>query len=177
MRDLSLRSLRENVAVVLQDPILFSVSVADNIAFGRPDASLDEIIAAARIACADDFIQRLPLGYDTVITERGTNLSGGERQRIALARALLKDAPVLILDEPTSSLDAHTEAEIFEGLSKYLKGRTSFIISHRLTTIRSADLILSLENGRIVERGTHEVLVDGRGVYARLYRSQNIAAI
>ncbi len=176
MRDLSLRSLRESVAVVLQDPILFSVSVADNIAFGRPGASRDEIMAAARIARADEFIQRLPLGYDTEITERGTNLSGGERQRIALARALVKDAPILILDEPTSSLDAHTEAEIFEGLSEYLKGRTAFIISHRLTTIRRADLILSLENGSIVERGTHEVLVDGRGVYARLYRSQNIAA-
>jgi ATP-binding cassette subfamily B protein/subfamily B ATP-binding cassette protein MsbA len=177
MREVSIRSLRENVGVVLQEPILFSMSVADNIAFGRPDATREEIIEAARVARAHEFIERMPHGYDSEISERGSSLSGGERQRIALARALLKNAPILILDEPTSSLDAHTEAEIFEGLADYLKGRTAFIISHRLTTIRRADLILSLENGRIVERGTHEALLSGRGVYARLYKSQNIAGV
>ncbi len=177
LRELPLRWVRENVSVVLQDPILFPATIGENIAFGKPGASHEEIVAAARIARAHDFIERLPAAYDTLIAERGVSLSGGERQRIALARAVIKDAPILILDEPTSSLDAHTESQIFEGLTQYMLGKTTFIVSHRLTTIRRADQILALENGRIVESGTHDSLLRGRGVYARLYRSQNIAAL
>jgi ABC-type multidrug transport system fused ATPase/permease subunit len=177
LRDLPLKWVRENVSVVLQDPVLFPATIKENIAFGRQDATDDEIIAAARIARAHDFISRLPAGYDTHVAEGGVSLSGGERQRIALARALIKNAPVMILDEPTSSLDAHTEGEIFAALASLLEGKTVFIISHRLTTIRKADQILALENGRIVERGTHDSLIRVGGVYARLYRNQNIAAL
>jgi ABC-type multidrug transport system fused ATPase/permease subunit len=177
LRDLTLRSLRENVALVLQEPYLFPMSVADNIGFGNPDAPRARVEAAARAARAHDFIVRLPEGYDTVVGERGGSLSGGERQRISIARALLKDAPILVLDEPTSALDAETEAQIFDGLSALMRGRTTFIISHRLTTIRRADLILAIEDGRIVERGTHETLLAGSEVYARLYRHQYVAAL
>jgi ABC-type multidrug transport system fused ATPase/permease subunit len=176
LRELPLKWVRENVSVVLQDSVLFPATIAENIAFGEPRVTRAEIVRAACMARADSFIERLPDGYDTLIGESGATLSGGERQRIALARAIVKDAPVVLLDEPTSALDAHTEAEIFEGLREYMAGRTTFIISHRLTTIRGADQILALENGRIVERGTHESLIRGNGVYARLYRNQNIAA-
>ena len=177
LRDLSLKSLRENVSLVLQEPFLFPLSVADNIAFGRPGATRQEIVAAARAAHAHDFIEQLPDGYDTVLNERGGQLSGGERQRIAIARAVLKDAPVLILDEPTSALDAHTEGKIFEALSRLMKDRTTFIISHRLSTIRRADQILALEDGRVVERGTHETLLAAGRTYAHLYERQHIAAL
>jgi len=177
VRELSLESLRENVSLVLQEPFLFPMSVADNIAFARPDASREEIIRVAKAAHAHDFIERLPQGYDTVISEKGDSLSGGERQRIAIARAVLKDAPILILDEPTSALDAHTEAKIFEALSHLMKDRTTFIISHRLSTIRRADQILALENGHVVERGTHESLLAHDNVYANLYRHQHIAVM
>jgi ATP-binding cassette, subfamily B, bacterial len=177
LRDLTLKSLRENVALVLQEPFLFPMSVADNIAFGRPDAPRAEIERAARAAHAHDFIERLPEGYDTVIGEKGATLSGGERQRIAIARAVLKDAPVLVLDEPTSALDAHTEGKIFEALSELMRGRTTFIISHRLSTIRRADQILALEGGHVVERGTHESLLAAGRTYAHLYERQHIAAL
>jgi ATP-binding cassette, subfamily B, bacterial len=163
--------------MVLQEPFLFPISAADNIAFGQPRASRDEIIDAARIAYAHDFISRLPDGYDTVLGEKGTSLSGGERQRIAIARAVLKNAPVLVLDEPTSALDARTEAQIFEALSHLMHDRTTFIISHRLSTIRRADQILVLAEGRIVERGAHESLLIKGGVYAGLYRHQHLAAV
>jgi len=177
LRDLSVKSLRENVSLVLQEPFLFPLSVADNIAFGRPGATRHEVVAAARAAHAHDFIEQLPDGYDTVLGERGGQLSGGERQRIAIARAVLKDAPVLILDEPTSALDAHTEGRIFEALSRLMKDRTTFIISHRLSTIRRADQILALEDGRVVERGTHESLLAAGRTYAHLYERQHIAAL
>ena len=177
LRDLSLRSLRENVSLVLQEPFLFPLSVADNIAFGRPDATRREVVEAARAAHAHDFIERLPEGYDTVLGERGAQLSGGERQRIAIARAVLKDAPVLVLDEPTSALDAHTEGRIFEALSRLMNDRTTFIISHRLSTIRRADQILALADGRVVERGTHESLLAAGSTYAHLYERQHIAAL
>lgn len=177
LRSLSLRSLRENIALVLQDPFLFTMSIGENIAFGRSDATWNEIVGAAKAAQAHDFIIRLPDGYDTLIGEGGVSLSGGEKQRISIARALLKDAPVLILDEPTSSLDARTEAQIFEAISTAIRGRTTFIISHRLSTIRKADQIIALEDGRVVECGTHESLMALNRVYARLYRHQYIAAV
>ncbi len=177
VRELSLESLRENVSLVLQEPFLFPMSVADNIAFGRPDATREEVVRVAKAAHAHEFIERLPQGYDTVISEKGDSLSGGERQRIAIARAVLKDAPILILDEPTSALDAHTEAKIFEALSQLMKDRTTFIISHRLSTIRRADQIFALEDGHIVERGTHESLLAQGQVYANLYERQHIAAL
>ncbi|CAN5351933.1 ABC transporter ATP-binding protein [soil metagenome] len=177
LRDLSLRSLRENVSLVLQETFLFPMSVAENIAFGRPEASRAEIVEAARAAHAHRFIERLPEGYDTQIGEKGATLSGGERQRIAIARAILKDAPILILDEPTSALDAHTEAQIFEAISHLMKNSTTFIISHRLSTIRRADQILALENGRLAEQGTHESLLAAGRVYAHLYKHQHLAAL
>ncbi len=177
LRNLSLTSLRENISLVLQDPFLFPLSVADNIAFGRPGATRREIIEAASAAHAHDFIEQLPDGYDTVLSERGAQLSGGERQRIAIARAVLKNAPVLVLDEPTSALDAHTEGRIFEALSRLMKDRTTFIISHRLSTIRRADQILALADGRVVERGTHESLLAAGRTYTYLYERQHIAAL
>jgi ATP-binding cassette subfamily B protein/subfamily B ATP-binding cassette protein MsbA len=177
VRDLSLRSLRENVSLVLQEPFLFPMSIADNIGFGRPKATRAEIVAAAQVARAHDFIERLPQSYDTVIGEKGASLSGGERQRIAIARAVLKDAPILILDEPTSALDAHTEAQIFAALSGLVQDKTTFVISHRLSTIRRAEQVLVLDDGRIVERGTHESLLKTGKAYARLYRHQHIAAV
>lgn len=170
LRDLSLRSLRENVALVLQDPFLFTMTIAENIGFGRSDATRDQIIEAAIAAQAHDFIMRQPNGYDTLIGEAGVSLSGGEKQRISIARALLKDAPILILDEPTSSLDARTEAQIFKAISAAIRGRTTFIISHRLSTIRRAHQIIAFENGRIVESGTHESLLQLGNLYAELYK-------
>jgi ABC-type multidrug transport system fused ATPase/permease subunit len=175
--DVQLNSLRENISLVLQEPFLFPVSIADNIAFGRPDATREEIIEAAKLAQANNFILRLPDGYDTVISEGGTSLSGGERQRISIARALLKNAPILVLDEPTSALDAHTEAQIFKALEHLMIGRTTFIISHRLSTIRRANLIITLKEGRIAESGTHESLLSAGNVYANLYKHQHIAAM
>lgn len=173
LRDLSVRTLRDNVALVLQESVLFSGSIRDNIAYGRPDASLEEITAAARSANAHDFISQLPDGYGSQVGERGVRLSGGERQRIAVARAFLKNAPVLILDEPTSSLDSRTETVILDVIDRLMAGRTTFIIAHRLSTIRYADQILVLEKGRIVERGVHEELLLGKGLYSQLHRIQN----
>ena len=153
VREIQLASLRSQVAVLLQEPFLLPLSVAENIAYGRPGASREEIERAAIAAQADEFICRLPQGYDTVIGERGATLSGGQRQRLAIARALLKDAPVLILDEPTAALDAETEASLMEALERLMAGRTTFIIAHRLSTIRRADRVMVLEAGRLMQTG------------------------
>jgi ATP-binding cassette subfamily B protein/subfamily B ATP-binding cassette protein MsbA len=171
-RSLKVRSLREQVALVLQDPLLLPLSVHENLAYGRPGASREEIIAAAIAANADAFIRQLPQGYDSVIGERGCTLSGGEKQRLAIARALLKNAPILILDEPTSALDARTEGQLLAALDRLMAGRTTFIIAHRLSTIRSADKIIVLDKGQIVEQGRHEELLEGGGLYATMYRQQ-----
>jgi ATP-binding cassette subfamily B protein/subfamily B ATP-binding cassette protein MsbA len=167
VREVQLSSLRSQVALVLQEPFLFPLTIAENIAYGRPDASAAEVEAAARAANAHDFVIRLPQGYDTVIGERGATLSGGERQRLSIARALLKNAPVLILDEPTSALDASTEALIMQAMRNLVSGRTTFIIAHRLATVQNADRIVVLENGHIAESGTHQQLITRGGLYAR----------
>ncbi len=171
-RDITLKSLRAQVSVVLQEPLLFSGTVAENIRYGRLDATQAEVIRAAQAANADYFIRRLPEGYDTVVGERGAQLSGGERQRISVARAFLRDAPILILDEPTSSIDSKTEAVILDALDRLMAGRTTFMIAHRLATVRRADQILVVDGGRIVERGTHDDLIDRRGLYRQLHDMQ-----
>ena len=172
IRNYTLQSLREQISLVLQDQLLFSGTVRENIAFGRPDASDEEIAAAAVTANADEFIQRLPEGYETLVAERGTTLSGGQKQRIAIARAILRDAPILILDEPTTGLDAAAEQTVMEALGRAASGRTTLIIAHRLTTLRLADRVVVLDWGRIVEEGTQRELLARGGMYARLYRLQ-----
>jgi ABC-type multidrug transport system fused ATPase/permease subunit len=173
LRDLTVDTLRDNIALVIQEPILFSCSLRENIAYGRPGASMEEIVAAARAANAHDFISALPEGYESKVGERGVRLSGGERQRVAIARAFLKQAPVLILDEPTSSVDSRTELVIIDALDRLMENRTTFIIAHRLSTIRRADTILVVDQGRIIERGTHAELLNQGGLYAQLHRIQN----
>jgi ATP-binding cassette subfamily B protein/subfamily B ATP-binding cassette protein MsbA len=171
-RSVKLKSLRAQIALVSQEPFLFPGSIADNLAWGRPAASRAEIEAAARAARAHEFIARLPAGYDTLLGERGATLSGGERQRLAIARALLKQAPILILDEPTSALDAQTEWLILEGLKELMVGRTTLMIAHRLSTVRCADRIIVLDNGKIVESGTYEDLLAQGGRFAAWHRKQ-----
>lgn len=172
VRDLTLASLRRSIALVSQDTTLFDDTIRANIAFGRPDASIEEIEAAARAAAAHDFIAALPQGYGTRVGERGASLSGGERQRIALARAFLRDAPILLLDEATSALDAESEARVQEALERLSKGRTTLVIAHRLSTVRAADRILVMDKGRVVEMGSHDSLVAKGGAYANLARLQ-----
>jgi ATP-binding cassette subfamily B protein len=172
VKSLSVKSLRAQISIVLQEPLLFSGTIADNIRYGRLEADMDEIIQAARNANAHDFILQLPKQYETELGERGARLSGGERQRIAVARAFLKDAPILILDEPTSSIDSKTEAVILDALDRLMAGRTTFLIAHRLSTIRRADTILVLDRGRLVERGTHADLIERHGLYRQLHDMQ-----
>ena len=173
VRGLRLAQVRDSVSLVLQESFLFPFSIAENIAYGRPGASCEEIVEAARAANAHEFVSGLSQGYDTVVGERGATLSGGERQRVAIARALLKDAPVLILDEPTSALDAETEGSLLQALDRLMVGRTTVIIAHRLSTIRRADQILVLRDGEIVERGPHQQLIDLDGHYARMHGIQH----
>jgi ATP-binding cassette subfamily B protein len=172
LREFRHRSLRQQVALVLQDPFILPLTVAENIAYGCPEASREAIVAAAKAANAHDFISRLPDGYDAVIGERGSTLSGGEKQRLSIARAFLKDAPILILDEPTSALDARTEGLLLEALERLMEGRIAFVIAHRLSTIRAADQIVVIEDGELVERGSHDELLERDGLYAELYRQQ-----
>jgi ABC-type multidrug transport system fused ATPase/permease subunit len=172
LKDLKLDSLRNNISLVLQDALIFPLTLRENIGFGDHEATIDEIMEAAKIAQAHDFIMKLPEGYETVASEGGVSLSGGEKQRISLARAFLRKSPILILDEPTSAMDVQTESKIFGALSEYSSGRTVFIISHRLSTIKHADMILTIKDGVLVEQGTHEALVKGGNVYSELYKFQ-----
>ena len=172
IRNYSLLSLREQISLVWQDSLLFSGTIRENITFGCPGASNDEIAAAARIANADEFIHRLPNGYDTVVAERATTLSGGQKQRIAISRAVLRDAPIMILDEPTTGLDAASERLVLEALERAVAGRTALIIAHRLATVRLADRIVVLDRGQIIEQGTHAELLVRKDAYAHLYRLQ-----
>lgn len=174
---ISLTSLREHISVVSQEPFLFNGTIRENILYGKLDATGDELITAAKAANCLDFIVRLPEGFDTTVGERGVKLSVGEKQRVSIARALLKNSPILILDEATASVDTATERLIQEALEHLMAGRTSFVIAHRLSTIRQADQILVLRQGQIIERGTHEELMDHNGLYAKLARIQNTATI
>jgi ATP-binding cassette subfamily B protein len=179
IREVTVLSLRKQIGIVMQDTTLFAASVRENIAFGRPDASQAEIEAAARAASAHDFVMELPEGYDSYVGERGVTLSGGQKQRIAIARAILKDPRILILDDATSSVDTETEAAIQAALERLMEGRTSFVIAQRLSTVRKADQVLVLDRGQIVARATradgqsaHEQLLRSSGLYAEIYYGQ-----
>ena len=168
--------LRRSLGIVLQDTHLFTGTVRDNIRFGKLDATDEEIVAAAKLANADSFIRRLPDGYDTMLTGDGANLSQGQRQLLAIARAAIADPPVLILDEATSSIDTRTERIVQDGMDKLMHGRTTFVIAHRLSTVRNSDCIMVLEQGRIIERGTHDELIEAKGRYYQLYTGNAISA-
>jgi ATP-binding cassette subfamily B protein len=172
VRDVTLDSLRSQIGIVLQETTLFSGTIRENIAFGKPDATLEQVVEAAQSAAAHDFIQSFPQGYDTPVGERGTTLSGGQKQRIAIARALLLDPRILVLDDSTSSVDLATEAQIQRALDRLMKDRTSFVIAQRISTVVDADQILVMDKGRIVARGTHQELMDDSPVYAEIYSSQ-----
>jgi ATP-binding cassette, subfamily B, bacterial len=173
IRQINLKSLREQTSIVLQEPLLFSGTIADNIRYGRLDATMEDVIEAAKSANAHDFVMRLPKQYETQVGEQGVQLSGGERQRICVARAFLKDSALLILDEPTSSIDSKTEAVILEALERLMEGRTTFMIAHRLSTIRKADKILVIDQGQLVEQGSHDELLQHEGLYKQLVDAQS----
>jgi ATP-binding cassette, subfamily B, bacterial len=167
------KTVRQQISLVLQDTLLFRASIAQNIAYGKPEATHSEIVEAARLANADEFIDRLPEGYDTMIGERGVTLSGGQRQRIAIARAIIRNSPILILDEPSTGLDAASEKLVLEGLERLMENRTTIMVAHRLATIQKADVIFVLRDGAIVERGRHEELLAANGLYAQFYHLQS----
>ena len=167
--------LRKSLGIVLQDTHLFTATVMDNIRFGKLDATDEEVIAAAKLANADTFIRQLPDGYNTVLTGDGANLSQGQRQLLSIARAAVADPPVLILDEATSSIDTRTEKIVQDGMDKLMKGRTTFVIAHRLSTVKNSDCIMVLEQGRIIERGNHDELIAQKGRYYQLYTGNAIA--
>jgi subfamily B ATP-binding cassette protein MsbA len=172
LRDVTIASLRKLIGKVTQETVLFNDTVRNNIAYGQPDVPLARVQEAAKAALAHDFIERLPNGYDTMIGEKGARLSGGERQRLAIARALLKNAPILILDEATSALDTESESLVQAALANLMQGRTVFVIAHRLSTVRRADRIVIIEDGQITEIGSHEELLQLSGTYKRLYDLQ-----
>jgi ATP-binding cassette subfamily B protein len=172
IRGVTLESLRSQIGIVLQETTLFSGTIRDNIAFGRPEAPMEQVIAAAQAAAAHDFIMSFPQGYDTPVGERGTTLSGGQKQRIAIARALLLNPRILILDDSTSAVDLVTEYQIQQALDRLMEGRTSFVIAQRLSTVMHADQILVLDKGQVVARGRHEELLESSPIYAEIYNSQ-----
>jgi ABC-type multidrug transport system fused ATPase/permease subunit len=172
VRDYRLQALRDQIGYVLQETVLFRGSVRDNIAYGREDATEEEIIEAAKLANADEFITRMPNGYQTFVGDRGDTLSGGQRQRIGIARAIIRNNPILILDEPTAALDTESERLVIEALERLMKGRTVLTIAHRLSTIRDADKIIVLKDGVVAEQGTHDQLLALGGTYAELYSVQ-----
>ena len=172
IRRYKLKSLRQQMSFVLQETLLFRAPVWQNIAYGRPEASRAEILRAAKLANADEFIREMPQQYDTMVGEKGVTLSGGQRQRIAIARAIIRNAPILVLDEPTSGLDAASEELVFEALGRLMSGRTTIVIAHRLATVRRADVIFVIEHGKIAEQGTHDALLDTGGLYSQLYEIQ-----
>jgi ATP-binding cassette, subfamily B, bacterial len=173
VRSFTLESLRNNVSFVLQETILFHASVWQNIAYGKLEATRDEIVRAAQLANAHEFIVKMPQGYDTMVGERGLTLSGGQRQRIAIARAIIRDSPILIMDEPATGLDAASEKLVMDALNRMMHGRTCIINAHRLTTISQADIIFLVKDGRIVEQGTHAELLAQDGAYAPLYKTRS----
>jgi ABC-type multidrug transport system fused ATPase/permease subunit len=172
LKDWNLDALKENISWVSQDTYLYPRSIYENIAYGKSNAAEQDVFAAAKAAAIHDFIETLPNGYQTLVGERGAKLSGGQKQRIAIARAILKDAPILLLDEATSALDTESEHEVQMALEELMKGRTTLVVAHRLTTIQSASMILVMENGHIAERGTHEELIQAGNLYRKLYYKQ-----